>query len=331
MALTWNPLDKAANITLSAGNLVATTTSGSQGLVRATAAAVATKVYIEGIATVDTGNWSFGWSNALQSLTAQLGSTANGFAANGNGNVFFNNNVIGTIGTTFSQPNLMRIAVDFTAKLVWIAIGGAFWNNSATADPATGAGGYSLAGIAAGPYFATFGAAGTGAQILGGFGATATWFAAPSGFSTPDTNVQAYIATPKFLGYSLISPPTTALSAFKFLGYSIIGPPTNAVSVFKMLGYAILAPSALNLRTNVEQPVPRQRRPLRPNGLSVPTNIALGVPAPTVINPPVGYSVDLPMRRARRMGFSPEGRIPPASTTTDEFIITLTWASWPQF
>lgn len=271
MALTWNPLDKAANITLSAGNLVATTTSSSQGLVRATAAAVATKVYMEGIATVDTGNWSFGWSNSLQSLTAQLGSTANGFAANGNGNVFFNNTVIGTIGTTFATPNLMRMAVDFTAGLVWVAIGNSYWNNNPLADPATGVGGYSFAGIGAGPYFPTFGAAGTGAQILADFGGTSNWFATPSGYSILDTNLQAYIASPKFLGYGLLGPPSTAISAFKFLGYGLLAPPQTGISAFKLLGYAILQPAPIG-RFFQMWPAPRRARRGRTVGRSFASN-----------------------------------------------------------
>jgi hypothetical protein len=69
--------------------------------------------------------------------------------------------------------------------MFWARVDNGLWNNSATADPAAGTGGRSVATIAAGPYFPIFGDNGSGGAVTANFGATDFWFAPPSGFTAP--------------------------------------------------------------------------------------------------------------------------------------------------
>jgi hypothetical protein len=48
------------------------------------------------------------------------------------------------------------------------------------------------------------------------------------------------IAASKFIGYSILSPPASAVSVSKALGYSVLGAPANSVNISKMVGYAVI-------------------------------------------------------------------------------------------
>lgn len=240
---TWNSADAAANIALSGGSLIATTTSSTQGAVRATAS-VSTKTYIEAFILNGTGTlWSIGFADATFSVTAAAGSTTDSVVTQPNqARNFFNNGGLGTLQYAPGALNTICIAFDPVGKLWWARINGGIWNNSGTANPATGTGGLSVAAIAAGPYFPYFSSNGSGAQVQANFGATSFSYAPPSGFAGMDANAQAYEASSKFLGYSVLGVPTNAELSSKFLSYSVISQPRNMAASPKFIAYAVVVP-----------------------------------------------------------------------------------------
>lgn len=242
MAVIWNSGDASANVTLSGGSLVATMSSATQGAVRGNTSFAAGKLYFEATLTNLSGSaWSVGWANSAAALGTAMGTDTKSvvYRPNQGGQAFFNN---GALGTDYfpSVGDTVCVAFDIGALKIWFKVNNGLWNGSATADPATGAGGYSVATIAAGPYFPVFGDAGSGGAVTARFGATDFWFAIPSGFSGLDTNAQAFNAASKFLGYAELAPPQNAVSASKFVGYAELAPPRNAVSASKVVGYALL-------------------------------------------------------------------------------------------
>jgi len=78
--------------------------------------------------------------------------------------------------------NVICVAIDLTAQTIWMRVNGGNWNLSGTADPATGVGGVSFAGINAGPYFPAISSSDNGSIATANFGATAYAQTAPSGF-----------------------------------------------------------------------------------------------------------------------------------------------------
>ncbi len=245
MAVTWNSGDKTANVTLSGGSLIATTTSSSFGGVRATNSIAGGACYFEVILlTQPANNVAIGWANATAAFTTFIGVDKNGVGyepqSGSPGQTVYNST---NIGTAFlgSQYDTICIAFDATALKFWTKVGTGYWNASSTADPAAGTGGFSTAAMNAGPYFPVFGANFSGASLLANFGATDFGYSVPTGFSALDTNVQAYNASSKFLGYGALSNPDPTASASKLLGFGGLPPSQNAAVSSKFISYAILS------------------------------------------------------------------------------------------
>lgn len=243
--VAWSTTDKSANITLSGGNLTATFSSAVRGGVRCDTSFAGGLLYFEVVNTAN-NNIEVGWANATQALTTELGANTNGISAEPNtARVLFNSSSLGPVTVSTGLlvvPWTLCVAINFTTKLFWARVNGYGWNGSATADPAAGTGGYSFATIAAGPYFPMFTSSSSGASITARFGASSMWFPIPAGFSTLDTNVQAFNATAKFDGMAVLVAPQAAASAYKMLGQSILIAPRSVASAYKMVGYAILRP-----------------------------------------------------------------------------------------
>lgn len=146
---TWNPSDKSASITLSNGNLTATTSAGAGGG--------------RGTNGKSAGKWAFtinptgtsiylGIANTSEAVSNLGGGSLNSIVRNDAGSVRFNGSTLG--GATISASAVNIFAFDLDAKNVWIFDPGAGqWNSSGTANPATGVGGYSFSSINAGPYY----------------------------------------------------------------------------------------------------------------------------------------------------------------------------------
>lgn len=300
MVVTWNTLDKSANVTLSGGSLVATTTSATQGAVRATASTSTTKTYVEFTISNITGTlWSVGFANALAALGTAMGSDANStvFQPNQTGRAFFNN---ASLGADYAGAVNQTVccAFDPVAKLIWFRYGFGYWNGVVTADPASGVGGRSVAAIAAGPYFPVFAANGSGASVTARFGALDTWFPVPAGFALLDVNAQAYEAVAKLKNYAVLGAPQNALSAAKLKQYGVLGAPQNALSVAKIRAYAILQDIPYGPQTE-KWDVPRGvKRVVYQDGTTASSQMLLASSSPSPFKPPL---MDLPYRLARRI------------------------------
>lgn len=326
--VAWSTTDKSANVVLSGGNLIATWNSNVQGGVRCDTSFAGGLLYFELFATSGSlGNLSIGFANATQSLAANVGSSVNSVGVvPGNNSVSINNVSIGAFEHTTAQntiPYTICIAVNFTTGKWWArpatSGNGGYWNGSNTADPATGVGGLSLSTLAAGPYFPMIDSINSNAAVVTArFGAADMWFAPPAGFSTLDTNVQAFMATAKDVSYAVLQPPQAAMSVFKETSYAILRPPQNAISVYKLVSYAILQPPPTNGRLDYNWPLPRVAWPkpfLEKNG-SVGTNPNLFPGTSSALPPGVQMNDNFPPRRKRYF---------------DESVPHVIHASTPQF
>jgi len=182
---TWNPADKSASLTLTGSNLIATAAAAFQG-VRAIDRQVTGKYYFENTGTTwISGTASIGFSNSTTSLTVI--STANAITlSGGSGQIQTGGVQVATLGAR-ANGDIIGMAIDCDARLVWFRVApSGNWNGSATASPATGAGGLdcSLAGGIGVPlypfaYFST-----NAHSFTTNFGASAFSGTVPAGFTS---------------------------------------------------------------------------------------------------------------------------------------------------
>ena len=182
----WNPSDQV-NTTLSNGNLTATS-QGTSGGVRATCSvSTGQKIYWEiTLATITSANTITGCARSTANLANMAGlGTNNAAVMFGNGTININAGFAGSIGTR-SSGDVIGIAVDFTGGLIWFRVAPAGnWNGSGTANPATGAGGFSISGITGGPLYPNFSNTNLAGEVAtANFGASAFTGAVPSGFNS---------------------------------------------------------------------------------------------------------------------------------------------------
>jgi hypothetical protein len=177
----WNPSD-ISGITLSGGNLTATG-SGSGG-VRGTPSQSSGKFYFEyTISAYGGGTPTIGIASATQTLASSTAGTQQAIINYGGsfGNIYANGANIANIGYA-GVGTVYCIAVDIGAQLIWFRQGAAGnWNNSGTANPATGAGGASFSSLT-GAVYPFFGSAFGTDAVIANFGAGVFTGAVPSGF-----------------------------------------------------------------------------------------------------------------------------------------------------
>lgn len=191
--VTWNPSDIATGMALSNGNLTATSVGFVTTSVRSTTSYASGKVCFEAKASTITQDWTLGVANATYALNnaGGVGSDTNaiGIDVNNPGalqGVFFNNGLVAVTGSTASvSGDVITICVDFTNKLFWVTdtvmrAASQPWNNSASANPATGAGGASFS-ASTGPWFMIFNEYEAGVAMLNATGPFAV--TTPSGFT----------------------------------------------------------------------------------------------------------------------------------------------------
>ncbi len=277
MTVLWNSADKTANVTLSGGSLIAALTSSSYGGVRADTSTATGKIYCEYIVLSSlVNNMAVGWANATASLTTLIGADQNSVSwFYPFGQVWKNGSSVGSAEVPSRATSTLCVAFDINNLKIWVRVNGSFWNASSTADPATGVGGFSLAAMNAGPYFPAFNSNISGASVEANFGATSFGYAVPSGFSGLDTNVQAFNASSKFLGYDVLSAPDTSVEASKFLGYDVLSAPDTSVEASKFLGYAVILD--LPIFTKIENSPKRRLQKYRSDSLG--SNLSLLAPA----------------------------------------------------
>jgi len=203
MAVTWNPSDKSACTTLSAGNLKATASAGGCG-VRSTNYKSSGKWYVECLwETLGStgGVWSFGMANSSAVLGNTVGSDANawGFcdqyygdgtkAHNGSGSAYY--------GSIPVSGDRIMMAVDLTAGKVWWGINGVW---IASGDPANGTN-EAFSGLSGNLYVMCRGAYyGAAPDQTVNFGGSAFTYSIPSGFSAWDAPIEVSITEGVSLG-----------------------------------------------------------------------------------------------------------------------------------
>jgi hypothetical protein len=209
---TWNntpapAFDPASisNVTLTNSNLTATHSNTTiPGGAQALAPQVAGKWYFE-ITQTTTPHGTADVVAGLYPVPVNLGNTSNGTGGvsvlSGNGAIWISSVNTVLLGA-FAAGDVCGVAVDFTAGLFWARKNAGNWNNSGTANPATGAGGLAIVSSAPWAPVVVFNGSGSqaGDSYTANFGATSYANTAPSGFN----NLVAW--TPFKLTTTLSSP-----------------------------------------------------------------------------------------------------------------------------
>ena len=180
--VTWNPADKASDISLSADLLTATRASLVSGEnhvnVRSTTPRTAELLYFEVTilgAVTGTSQVNLGVCTASYVLAGSFavpGFNAESFGCTlYNGEILSDGNVVATIAT-MTGGDTACFAVSPAADLAWIRKGAGNWNGNPLADPSAGVGGLPLSsGMSGDPLYIVVDvrlADGTGATLNGG-------------------------------------------------------------------------------------------------------------------------------------------------------------------
>lgn len=215
-----NPSDTGAGLTLSNSNLTVTGTnqSGDQ-MSRGGTAKSTGKHYFEFVITgshFDTGAGisGAGATGALLGAAAQKGALVMGNPSTGVGNLMIDSALPATVGALTGRT--IAFAVDLDAKLVWarnVTLGGN-WNNSGTADPATGVGGASMSTLSA-PFFPTAVImASTASSVAFNLGGSAFTGTVPAGFAAGWTTASSGAAVPLVSDVEIASPADGQVLAY---------------------------------------------------------------------------------------------------------------------
>ena len=180
---SWSGAD-ALNVNLTNFNLTATATSTGNGGVRSVDRLTSGKYYWEVTPTVFVGGSTIiGVANSSANLASVGNAPANAAGVYRSGGIWVNNastgTVLGTIGAV-----AVGFALDIGGALIWIRNGPAGnWNNSGTANPATGAGGINISAIISTGLNALFGFLSANESCTANFGDSAFAGTVPSGFT----------------------------------------------------------------------------------------------------------------------------------------------------
>jgi hypothetical protein len=182
---TWNPSDKDTGVTLSGGNLTATTGAGGFGWVRAVDKQVTGKFYWEiTCTTFASGSSGLGIARSIAALSGGP-LVAGTCTVNRAGTISIDGTSAGISIGTIVNGTVVCIAFDAAARLIWFRSGAAGnWNNNASNNPATSVGGvatYFGLAIPAYPFFSGVGASDAGTA---NFGDSAFVGTVPSGFTS---------------------------------------------------------------------------------------------------------------------------------------------------
>jgi hypothetical protein len=208
-ATVWDANNKSSTEALSGGNLVAT--SSGVGTVAASRTLTG-KTYFEITPTTLTGTVAVGLVNRSYNMASGniLGTDNNGIGYKSSGAVVLNNVTLTTIAT-YVQGNVIGVAVDIENRLIWFRVGTGNWNNSGTANPATGVGGIDYSSMALTSLFPAAGGSATGAVMTAAFSTFTN--TAPSGFVTTDTCQATAVNADFGAGRGSLSPASPILVA----------------------------------------------------------------------------------------------------------------------
>ena len=187
---TWSTTDKTSGITLSGGNLTAAWGGSGTQNIRSADRQVSGKYYWELIPAGTLSNHAVGVANAgtLANFSATNSATSVGAVwVNNTGTVHSDGTLVGGVTGALAAGTAVCIALDLNAGLVWFRNSpAANWNGSATANPATGAGGLvtPFKGLFAAYPIVLWTGGAAGASETANFGDTAFTGTVPSGFTS---------------------------------------------------------------------------------------------------------------------------------------------------
>jgi hypothetical protein len=148
-ASTWNPSDKDAGITLSAGNVNAAGTNADSNVraVRCISGLASGKYYFELGHGSPVGHERMGLGLLTSALGQHVGQDAHSVGWDSNGGVYINGVSVAAAVNTFGW-NVIDCAVDIDNKLIWFRVENLVWIGSAGgADPATGLHGIDISSL----------------------------------------------------------------------------------------------------------------------------------------------------------------------------------------
>jgi hypothetical protein len=189
---TFNPSDKAAGVTLTGSNLIATASAGGNVAVRTVDRQVSGQFYWEYTYTNNT-NTSCGLANQSVSMTGVAAASGNTpgtvLLLPSGGSLVVNAVATGILFGSIANGTVTGWALDLTNRLLWVRIGAAGnWNNNAANSPVTGVGGVSVASVCGVgiPAYGLMGATNgnPSGAITANFGDTAFTGAVPSGYTS---------------------------------------------------------------------------------------------------------------------------------------------------
>lgn len=187
---TWSGSDKAASISLSAGNLTANISSdGALQSGRSIASRTSGLIYFEDIyqGNGSSGGVIVGAVNATPALVSTpyfLGQDNDSVGAYFTGDILRNGIVVGSFSSsTLATNDVVGTALNINTKLIWFRKNNGGWNNDiiANQNPALGLGGIDVSAIT-GAIFAGYTLQNTTDQVTANFGATSYAQTPPLGF-----------------------------------------------------------------------------------------------------------------------------------------------------
>jgi hypothetical protein len=146
---TWSVTNKAAGVTLTSNNLVATADNVAAGDFGVGLAnkniTTGNLIYLELVAGTYGSNTQYGVGVGNASITINpsdwLGFDSNSLGFFADGRVICSSTL--TTLTGYSPADVVCLAIDFTHGTIWRRINSGQWNDSGTADPSTNTGGIS--------------------------------------------------------------------------------------------------------------------------------------------------------------------------------------------
>jgi len=205
MPITWNPSDKAANVALSGGNLIATgTLTGTAGNnVRVNAYTASGLIYWEVVANTVNGGAGFGFGFANASFTigagVYIGENSNSLGWYDNSEVYINGSIVASYTLTTAAPfysgDVLSGALNLTTRRLYLRVNSGKWNGAANANPVAGTGGIDVSAITGNIAAALELSFNTEQGTLRALAASFTQ-SVPSGYSALDPGVVAGSALP---------------------------------------------------------------------------------------------------------------------------------------
>lgn len=219
---TFNPSDKDTKITLSGGNLTASS-SAAYGLVRGTTSHASGKWYFEETVFVagGIGDCGFGVATASEALTNWVGQTTQSVSIWNDGNIYLNGASLGST-TAPANGDTYGFCIDIDAKKLFIRSGGGWVIGG---NPDSGGAGISIAGLASFTLFPAFSGA-SGGSSTANYGASAFTLGQPTSAKPWDDHITLTPAK-GHLAFTGYAPATTAAQSvspgkghLSFTGYA---------------------------------------------------------------------------------------------------------------